>query len=153
MGGVGLVLGSISGGSLIDRYGMRGPYGLAIAVMGVGYLIAATLPNVWLAAPFVVLAGAGNGAAVVCNAVLVQRGAPDRLRGRAFSVIMSTGYAILGVGMIGAGPFTNEFGARAAWITAAGLCAAGATVGVALLRSSDERPPAGSAATPEPERI
>lgn len=153
MGGVGLVLGSISGGSLIEHYGMRGPYGLAIAVMGVGYLIAATLPNVWLAAPFVVLAGAGNGAAVVCNAVLVQRGAPDRLRGRAFSVIMSTGYAILGLGMIGAGPFTNEFGARAAWITAAGLCAAGAAVGVALLRSSDERPPAGSVATPEPEHI
>jgi MFS family permease len=142
MGGVGLVLGSFSGGSLIDRYGMRGPYGLGIAIMGAGYLLAATVPNVWAAAPFVVLAGAGNGVAVVCNAVLVQRGAPDAMRGRAFSVIMSTGFAVLGLGMIAAGPFTNEFGARAAWITAAGLCAAGATVGVALLRGADERAPA-----------
>jgi MFS family permease len=138
MGGVGLVLGSVAGGSLIDRYGMRGPYGLGIAVMGAGYLLAATVPNVWTAAPFVVLAGTGNGTAVVCNAVLVQRGAPDAMRGRAFGLIMSTGFAVLGLGMIAAGPFTNEFGARAAWITAAGLCAAGATVGVALLRGSDE---------------
>jgi MFS family permease len=142
MGGVGLVVGSIAGGPLIDRYGMRGPYGLAIAVMGAGYLVAATLPSVWAAAPFVVLAGIGNGAAVVCNAVLVQRGAPDRLRGRAFSVVMSTGYAVLGLGMIAAGPFTNEFGARAAWITAAGLCAAGAAVGVFLLRDAAQRAPA-----------
>jgi MFS family permease len=142
MGGVGLVLGSVAGGSLIDRYGMRGPYGLGIAIMGAGYLLAATVPNVWTAAPFVVLAGTGNGTAVVCNAVLVQRGAPDAMRGRAFGLIMSTGFAVLGLGMIAAGPFTNEFGARAAWITAAGLCAAGATVGVALLRGADAPAPA-----------
>jgi MFS family permease len=140
MGGTGLVLGSLFGGGLIDRYGMRGPYGLAIALMGAGFLVAAAAPNVWLAAPFVVIAGAGNGAAVVCNAVLVQRGSPDRMRGRAFSVIMGVGYAVLGAGMVAAGPFTNEFGARAAWVTAAGLCAVGAALGVALLRGTPDHP-------------
>ena len=133
MGAVGLVGGSLLGGGLIDRYGMRGPYGLAIGVMGVGLLVAAASPNVWVASVFVVLAGVGNGAAVVCNAVLVQRGAPDRVRGRAFSVLMSAGYAVLGVGMIAAGPLTNEIGARAVWVAAAGLCAVGAAVGFLLL--------------------
>ena len=31
---------------------------------------------------------AGNGAAIVCNQVLVQRGAPDAMRGRALAVMM-----------------------------------------------------------------
>jgi MFS family permease len=133
MGAVGLVAGSLVGGDLIDRYGMRGPYGLAIGVMGLGLLIAAASPNVWVASLFVALAGVGNGAAVVLNAVLVQRGAPDRLRGRAFSVLMSAGYAFLGLGMVIAGPLTNAAGARAVWVAAAGLCAAGAGAGFLLL--------------------
>ena len=66
--------------------------------------------------------------------MLVQRGAPDALRGRAFSVLMSASYLVLGLGMIAAGPFINEWGARAAWVVAAGLCAAGAITGYALLR-------------------
>lgn len=137
MGAFGLVLGSLAGGGMIDRFGMRGPYGLAIALMGAGLLAAAAAPNVWVAAAFVVVAGMGNGAAVVCNAVLVQRGAPDRLRGRAFSVLMSTGFGILGAGMVIAGPLTNEIGARSVWVVSAGLCAVGAAVGFALLRGVD----------------
>ena len=52
------------------------------------------------------LSGIGNGIALVCNALLVQRGAPDRLRGRVFTVLMSSNYAVLGLGMIVAGPLT-----------------------------------------------
>jgi len=137
-GAFGLVLGSLAGGGMIDRFGMRGPYGLAIALMGAGLLAPAAAPNVWLAAAFVAVAGIGNGAAVVCNAVLVQRGAPDRLRGRAFSVLMSTGFGVLGAGMVAAGPLTNEIGARSVWVISAGLCAVGAAVGFALLRGVDQ---------------
>jgi MFS family permease len=143
---VGLVLGGMAAGELIARHGMRGPYGLAIAVMGVGFLVAAGAPNLWVAAPFVALAGAGNGAAVVCNVVLVQRGAPDRLRGRAFGVLMSTGYGVLGAGMVAAGPLTNEFGARAAWVVAAALCAVGAAAALALLGRDESSERAGDAA-------
>lgn len=134
MGAVGLVLGSLAGGSLVDRFGMRPPYVLAIGLMALGLGAAAAAPNVWVAGAFVVASGLGNGVAVVCNALLVQRGAPDQLRGRAFSVIMSTGYAVLGVGMVVAGPLTNELGARAAWAIAAALCGAGAAAGFVLLR-------------------
>jgi MFS family permease len=150
MGAVGLVAGSLSGGGVVDRYGMRAPYGVAIALMGIGFGAAAVAPSIWLAAAFVVVAGAGNGVAVVCNAVLVQRGAPDGLRGRAFAVLMSVGYAVLGVGMVGAGVFTNEYGARAAWLAGAALCAAGAAAGVVLLRRDDEPDDAAARAVPSP---
>ena len=154
---VGLVVGSLAGGAMIDRWGMRVPYALAIALMGLGLAAAAASPNVWIAAAFVVVSGFGNGAAVVCNAVLVQRGAPDRLRGRAFTVVMSTGYAVLGVGMVAAGPITNVYGARTAWGAAAALCAVAAFLGFVLLRGVEEsrgvdvEPEAPRA--PEPARI
>jgi MFS family permease len=141
----GLVVGSFLAGGVIERHGVRGPYGLAIAVMGAGLLTAAAAPNLWLALPFVILAGTGNGAAVVCNVVLVQRGAPDALRGRAFSVLMGIGYGVLGLGMAVAGPITNAYGARTAWIIASGLCAAGALVGFVLLE-----PDAPAREEPEP---
>jgi predicted MFS family arabinose efflux permease len=102
--------------------------------MALGYGAAAIAPNVWVAALVVIAAGAGNGVAVVTNALLVQRGAPDRLRGRAFTVIMSVGYGVLGLGMILAGPLTNAIGARAVWAISAGLAALGAASGVLLLR-------------------
>jgi MFS family permease len=135
----GLVIGSFTAGGLIERHGVRGPYGLAIAVMGAGLLAAAAAPNLWVALPFVVIAGIGNGAAVVCNVVLVQRGAPDALRGRAFSVLMGIGYAVLGLGMAVAGPITNAYGARTAWVIASGLCAAGALVGFVILEPDAPR--------------
>jgi MFS family permease len=143
-GGAGLVLGSVFGGGWIEQRGMRTPYAASIALMAVGYGLAAMSPNVWTAVPAVVLAGGGNGVAVICNALLVQRGVADRLRGRAFTVVMSLGYAVLGLGMIAAGPLTNALGARAVWALSAGLFALAAAAGLALVRGLEEsvaRPP------------
>jgi MFS family permease len=132
--GTGLVIGSLFGGSWIEQRGMTVPYTLSIALMAVGIAAAAAAPNVALAAIAVVLAGIGNGAAVVCNAVLVQRGAPDRMRGRAFTVIMSIGFAVLGAGMIIAGFLTDALGARAVWGIAAALLGIATVVGFVLVR-------------------
>ena len=62
----------------------------------VGIAGAAAAPNVWIGAVAMMLAGFGNGGAVVANITLVQRGAPDRVRGRAFTLLMSVNYAVLG---------------------------------------------------------
>jgi MFS family permease len=137
-GGAGLVLGSVFGGSWIEQRGMKALYAVSIALMAIGYGLAATSPNVWIAAAAVVVAGAGNGVAVICNALLVQRGAPDRLRGRAFTVVMSLGYAVLGTGMIAAGFLTNAVGARTVWAISAGLFGAAAVVGALLVRGLGE---------------
>jgi MFS family permease len=132
--GLGLVAGSLFGGTWIAQRGLTIPYAASIGLMALGLGAAAVAPNVWVAALVVIAAGAGNGVAVVANALLVQRGAPDRLRGRAFTVVMSVGYAVLGLGMIVAGPLTNAIGARAVWGISAGLTAVGAVVGFVLVR-------------------
>jgi MFS family permease len=132
--GLGLVAGSLFGASWVSQRGLAVPYAVSIGLMALGFGAAAVAPNVWVAALVVIAAGAGNGVAVVTNAVLVQRGAPDRLRGRAFSVVMSAGYAVLGIGMIVAGPLTNAIGARAVWGISAGLTALAAFVALALVR-------------------
>jgi MFS family permease len=132
--GLGLVAGSLFGGSWVSQRGLAVPYAVSIALMALGFGAAAVAPNVWVAALVVIAAGAGNGVAVVTNALLVQRGAPDRLRGRAFTVVMSVGYAVLGLGMVVAGPLTNAIGARAVWGISAGLTALGALVGLVLVR-------------------
>jgi MFS family permease len=132
--GLGLVAGSLFGGSWVAQRGLAVPYAVSIGLMALGFGAAAVAPNVWIAALVVIAAGAGNGVAVVTNALLVQRGAPDRLRGRAFTVVMSVGYAVLGLGMIVAGPLTNAIGARAVWGISAGLTALGALVGLMLVR-------------------
>jgi MFS family permease len=136
-GAIGLMIGSFFGGSWIEQRGMAIPYGISIALMALGFGAGAVAPNVWVAAIVVVAAGAGNGVAVVTNAVLVQRGAPDRLRGRAFAVVMSLGYAFLGIGMIVAGPLTNEAGPRAVWGASAVLLGIASVTGFVLARRVD----------------
>jgi MFS family permease len=136
-GGVGLVAGSLYGGGLTERLGLRALYAGSIAVMAIGFGAAAVAPEVWLAAGAVAVGAAGNGAAVVCNALLVQRGAPDRFRGRAFAVLMSVTFGILGLGMVAAGILTNAAGARAVWGGAAGFFLLAAAVAYALLAEAE----------------
>jgi MFS family permease len=143
---LGLFAGSLSGGALIGRFGIRGPYLLSILLMAVGFAVAAASPVFWLAAAIVVVSGFGNGAGVVCNAVLVQRAVPDRIRGRAFTLVMSISYACFGIGMIVAGPLTNELGARSAWGISGGLCVLAAALAAVLLA-----PPRAVHAEPAPE--
>ena len=132
--GVGLVLGSLLAPTALGRVGLRRHYVGSIALMGVGWGGAALSGSIWLAVPFVVGGAAGNGAAVVCNRLLVQRGAPDRYRGRALATIMSSNYAVLGLSMAAAGVLVNVYGARAIWAAAGVLYLAGAVVALVMTR-------------------
>ena len=152
--GVGLALGSLLAGSLLEHRAIATVYGTSMALVAVGMVGAGASPDVWVAAVCVVVLGTGNGAAVVCNALLVQRGAPDELRGRAFTLLMSSNYAVLGLGMIAAGPLTDELGPRAVWAIAGALAALAALVGLALARGVTARrqPQAEAALEPEPAK-
>jgi MFS family permease len=119
-------------------------------LMAVGIGAAAVAPNVWVASACVVISGCGNGAAVVCNALLVQRGAPDALRGRAFAVLMSSNVAMLTIGMIAAGKLTDVVGARWVWAGAAVSSLAAAMAGFALARRVGAAPPQAPKVEPEP---
>ena len=138
--GVGLAVGSFLAGDFIERRGLSNVYGLSLALMAFGVGAAAVAPNVWVAAVCVVVSGAGNGAAVVCNALLVQRGAPDRVRGRVFTLVMSSNFAVLILGMVAAGRLTAAIGPRWMWAAAAVLSAIAAVVGLLMTRGVKERP-------------
>jgi MFS family permease len=138
--GIGLAIGAYLASSWIERRGLPNVYGASLGLMAVGIGLAAMAPNVWVAAACVVISGAGNGAAVVCNALLVQRGAPDALRGRAFAVLMSSNVAMLTLGMIVAGHFTDIVGPRWIWAAAALAAALAGVVGFALSRTVASRP-------------
>jgi MFS family permease len=132
--GLGLAGGSLAAGPLLERRPTREVYGGSLALMAIGTALAAVSPNVWVAAVCVVVSGAGNGSTVVCNALLVQRGAPDELRGRAFTVLMSSTAVSLGAGMVAAGVVTNAVGARWVWGIAAAVLALASVLGAALAR-------------------
>lgn len=132
--GLGLLLGALAGGAWLERRRMAEAYGGSIALMALGAGLAAISPNVWVAVAFVTVFGFGNGVASVCNPVLVQRGAGDEVRGRAFTVIMSVNAAVLGLAMVAAGPFTDAVGARWVWGFTAGVYALAALAGVVLAR-------------------
>lgn len=137
--GLGVALGSLSAGSWVETRRASRVYGAGLALMAVGIAAAAASPNVWLAAPAVAVSGGGNGIALVCNALFVQRGAPDRLRGRVFTVLMSSNYTVFLLGMLAAGPLTDEFGARWVWGGAALIAAVAALVGFTLARGIDDQ--------------
>jgi MFS family permease len=142
--GLGLAFGAYLAGSWIEERGLANVYGASLGLMALGVAGAAVSPNVWVAAACVVISGAGNGATIVCNALLVQRGAPDHLRGRAFTVLMSSNVVLLTLGMLIAGHLTGQVGPRWVWGAAAMLSAAAAVIGFTLARGVREAPAVGA---------
>ena len=128
--GIGLVIGGLAASTLITR-DLGKAYVRFLGLFAVGVGCAAVAPNVWVGAIAMVLAGIGNGAAVVGNITFVQRGAPDRVRGRALTLLMSANYGAIGLAFVAAGPFTNALGAR--WAYGLAACAIAIATGVAWL--------------------
>ncbi|HEY8406388.1 MAG TPA: MFS transporter [Gaiellaceae bacterium] len=132
--GTGLVVGSFWSGSLQERFGLARTYGLAILVMAIGFGAGAASPNVWVAAACCVVGGLGDGVAIVCNALLVQTGARDQIRGRALTVLMAGTMSVQALGTVLAGALMPPGGARWVWAAGAVTFAVAAVIGYALAR-------------------
>ena len=136
--GAGLVLGAFFGPQLLERLGVGASYGWGLAVMALGLVTAAVSPNVWVAALCCVVLGVGNGTAVLCNALLVQRGTFDAMRGRALTFVMSATYVAVAVGELAGGSFVHDGVApdvpRWEWGIAAAALAVAALSGWAIAR-------------------
>jgi MFS family permease len=137
--GLGLAVGSFGAGTWVERRSVSTVYSVSILLQAIGIAAAAVAPNVWVSLPCFVLAGIGNGTAVVCNSLLVQRGAPDAIRGRVFTVIMSVNYAVYGLGFVIAGPLTDHVGPRWVFGGVGFVLALAALVAYALARGAEER--------------
>jgi MFS family permease len=142
--GVGLVVGSFFAATALERIGMRALYAGSLLVMAVGFGVASVSPTVAVAAVLAAFATIGNGAAIVCNQLLVQAGAPDAMRGRALAVLMSTYYGVLGIAMAGGGLLVDQTSARLAWAVAGALYLLSTVLAFALTRvpREAERPEA-----------
>ena len=136
--GLGLAIGSFAAGSWVERRSVGSVYAASILLQAIGIAGAAVAPNVWASLPCFVLAGIGNGTAVVCNSLLVQRGSPDELRGRVFTVIMSINYAVYGLGFVVAGPLTDSVGPRWVFAGVAVVLAATSLLAYALGRGAEQ---------------
>ena len=134
--GAGLVVGSFWSSSLVERIGIARAYGAGLALMALGFGVGAASANIWMAAASCVLGGIGNGVAVVCNALLVQRGVTDELRGRALTFVMSATFGLTGAGTVIAGALMPADGARWVWLAGAILFVLASTVGYALARDA-----------------
>jgi MFS family permease len=132
--GGGLVVGGFASAAVLARYGVAAVYGGSLALMALAYSLAAASPNIWVAAACCFLLGIGNGAAVASNALLVQRGTFDFLRGRALTFVMSATYLLLGVGIGLGGLLLHRVGARWLWGGAGGMLLVASLAGWVLAR-------------------
>jgi MFS family permease len=132
--GLGLTIGGWFGSRAIERFGPARAYAWSLVLWAVGVAAASVSPSLALAAVFVVAGLIGNGVAVVCNILLVQRGAPDHLRGRAFTLIIASNYVLLGVATGLAGWLTDIVGGRWTWFAAACAYAVAAALALAMGR-------------------
>jgi MFS family permease len=134
--GTGLVVGSFWSSVVVSRLGTPRAYGASVALMALGFGGAAAAPDIWVAATCCVVAGIGNGSAAVCNALLVQRGARDEMRGRVLTFVMSVNFTLTGVGTVLGGAFIGMAGARWVWGGGAAPSAVAAVVGYTLARDA-----------------
>jgi MFS family permease len=139
--GAGLVIGSLLSNVVVERLGIARAYGVSLALLALGFGVGAASVNIWMAAVCCVIGGIGDGGAVVCNALLVQRATGDAMRGRALTFVMSATWTGTGVGIVLAGALMSVNDARWVWLASAVTFAAAAVIGFTLARE-----PAGRAA-------
>lgn len=140
--GLGLAIGSYGAGSWVERRSVGSVYAASILLLAIGIGAAGLMPSVWAALPCFVLSGIGNGVAVVCNSLLVQRGVTDEVRGRVFTVIMSVNYTAYGIATLVAGPLTDRYGARWVYGVAGLVLACASLLAYALGREGVPEPSA-----------
>ncbi|MFL5960040.1 MAG: MFS transporter [Gaiellaceae bacterium] len=137
--GAGLVLGAFVSATALAHYGLARVYGEGLLLMALGSLAVAASSNVWVASLCAVVLGIGNGAAVACNALLVQRGTFDLLRGRALTFVMSVTYLFLGLGLGLGGAFLHRPVApntpRWIWAVSGAILLVAALAGALLARN------------------
>jgi MFS family permease len=105
--------GMLAGSLLGNHAGVwKTPYLGAIAALGLGLLGSAAAPTLPFALVSFALAGAGNGLFVVAGRVLLQRGVPESLHGRAFGVLDAVDSWGFGTAILLGGTLAGAAGGR-----------------------------------------
>jgi MFS family permease len=136
--GIGLVIGGLLVGNLVEHRRPLAVYPFAFIPWGLGALGAAVAPNLAAAVVAMVVCGIGNGLTFPLTVVIVQQATSDRVRGRVFTVIISIHNAILGLAFLLGGWLTQDFGPRWVYGAAAALVFAGGATAAALTAGHTE---------------
>ncbi|HEY5160263.1 MAG TPA: MFS transporter [Gaiellaceae bacterium] len=133
--GLGVFVGAFNARAILEKVAFAPAYALGFGLLAAGMGLVALLPPFTLAVAILVIAGAGNGLLLTANAMLVQQGASDDLRGRSFMLIMSANALVLTVASLGAGVLADHSGARFVWALAAAATVLAGLIGWLLSRS------------------
>jgi len=135
--GTGLVIGGFFSSRVVERLGVARAYLANLLCMALGFGVGAASVDVWMAAALCVVGGIGNGGAVVCNALLVQRGMRDDMRGRALTFVMSATYGVMGLSVIVTGIAMPPGASRWVWGAGAIAMLVAAVAGYACAREPE----------------
>jgi predicted MFS family arabinose efflux permease len=138
--GAGLLAGSLLAGPLASRAPLGVLYRNALLLAATGYLVGALLHSFALALVAAAVATTGNALAVGFADLTIQKLAPADRLGEAFGVFQSVTSTCGVVAMAGAGVLADAVGGRAAWVVAAAVLVAAATLAASLQRVRVPRP-------------
>jgi len=147
--GAGVVAGAFTAPILLGFRPFAAVYGAGFVLMGASFVLVASAPPIAVAAFALAAAGFANGWLMTANGLLVQRGAPDELRGRAFTLIISTNFLVLSIGYFFAGALADAHGPQLVWVIAGGILLV-ASISAVLLARPLSVTPATAARTPTP---
>ena len=123
--GVGAVVAALLSGPVTRSRRLGRIIVVAISIWGVAIIVFGYVGTLWVALVLLAIAGGADSFSAVCRNTIMQRIAPNELRGRLTSLyfMVVTGGPYLGD--VEAGAVANAFGAEVAIVTGGALCLVG----------------------------
>ena len=133
LAGLGIVAGSLKGGSGGGIRLLKSRYLLGVLVMGGGYLMTGFAPSYWVVFATFALAGFGNGMMLVYERLIIQATVSDAMAGRVFGSKDALTAWAFAISFLAAGAAVSAVGPQAVlFASGIGVIAIGTAISVTL---------------------